>query len=112
MPVINPAQCHTMTKRMPPKDREYALLECALKLAASEGLYRMTREHLANRAGVSAGLVSLYLGAMPQLRQRVLREAIKREILPVIADALAAHDKTALRAPPMLKRKALESLVS
>lgn len=110
--VINPAQCHTMTTRMIPKEREHALLECALKLAASEGLYRMTRGRLASRAGVSTGLVSLYLGTMPQLRQKVLREAIKREILPIIADGLAAHDKAALRAPPVVKRKALEGLVS
>lgn len=97
-------------KRLPPNDRRALVLEAALHTAEHKGYRRMTRDLIAVRAEVSPSLVSLYLGTMPQLRRVVMREAIKREIVPIVAAGLAERDPAALRAGPALRARAAAHL--
>ena len=90
------------------KERKAELLEAALKVARSKGFENMTRDAIAEEAGVSFGLVGRYLGTMNRLRQTVMRAAIRKEILEIIAYGLYAKDKQALKAPDELKARAFE----
>jgi AcrR family transcriptional regulator len=87
------------------------LLDAALTVARSVGYRRMTREAVAHTAGCSAGQVSHLLGTMVQLRRAVLRAALRRGDLPVIAQALIANDPHVKALAPSLKRAALESVL-
>lgn len=81
-------------------------------MAEKNGYTRVTRDEVAAHAQCSPALVSHYLGTMPDLRRDVMRAAVKRGILPVIAQGLAAKDRHALKASEELKKAALATLVA
>lgn len=87
------------------------LLDAALTVAQRTGYKRMTREEIAQCAGCSPGQVSHLLGTMVQLRRAVLRAALHRQVLSVIAQALTAQDPQVKGLAPSLKRAALESVL-
>lgn len=91
--------------------RRDAVLNAALDLAMRDGFSHITRDGVAKQAGVGAGTVNLYYGTVPQLKRDVMRVAIARRILPIIAQGIAARDPRALNAPDELKRAALDSLM-
>ena len=99
-----------MKQRLPPNDRRALVLEAALYAAEHRGYRCMTRDHIAARAEVSPSLVSLYLGTMPQLRRVVMREAVKRKIVRIVAQGLAERDPAALRADLALRARAADYL--
>jgi len=101
-------------KRMQPKERRAAILTAAVELARVEGYNRITREGVANAAGVSPGLVSQYFNTMAQLRRALIRHAINAEppVLEIIAQGLTAQDPHALRASDELKKQAVALLLS
>jgi len=88
------------------------ILKAAIRIAREHGFQKITRELIANKAGVSTGRVSQAFGTMIQLRRAIMRFAIKREELEIIAAGLGIQDKTAMKAPEHLKRKALELLMA
>lgn len=98
-------------EHLPAKDRTRQLLDAALLVAERDGFANLRRDAIAEEAGVNGSLVSLRLGTMEAVRRDVMRLAIKRACLPVIAQGLAARDRHALKAPPELKEKALASLL-
>lgn len=101
---------NTSHTRLTPAARTAQLIDVALKLAAKHGLANIRRDQIAEAADVSQGLVTERLGTMPEMRRTVMRQAVAREVLPVIAEGLAAKDKFALKASPELRKKALASL--
>lgn len=101
-----------MTTRRNPKIRKAELLEAALTVARTKGFEHMTRDAIADEAGVSFGLVGRYLGTMNRLKQTVMRAAIKQEILEIVAYGIYAKDKQALKAPDSLKARAFEHMGS
>lgn len=96
--------------RMKPKERTAQLLDVAIDLAAQHGLSNVRRDQIAEAAGVSQGIVTLRLGEMPEMRRAVMRQAVKRGILSIIAEGLVNGDKHATKADPDLKQRALASL--
>lgn len=88
------------------------ILAVALKLAQQAGYKGVTRERVAAAAGISPALVSVRLGTMIEFRRKLMRFAIRRACLPVIAQGLAARDPHARRAPDELKQLALATLCS
>jgi AcrR family transcriptional regulator len=100
----------TKTKRLPPALRGEQLLETALKVATQHGLAYTTREMVATAAGVSAGLITARLGQVKEMRKRIMRAAVHRSILPLVAEGLAMRDKYALAAPEPLRLAAAASL--
>lgn len=100
-----------MTTKLKPKDRKAQILAVALAQAATCGYQNIERQKIADAAGVSPGLVSKYLGSMPEIKRRVMRAAIHTGCLPVVAQGLAMRDRQAMRASGALQRAALASLV-
>jgi|SRR6186713_266210 len=96
------------TKRLPPEARETLLIDTVLKLAAKHGLANLTRDQIADAASVSPGLVSARLGTMVAMRRTVMRQAVARGDVKVVAQGIAMRDPHALKAPPELRQKAAD----
>lgn len=94
-------------RRLSPEVRAEQLLEHAIEQAKVTGLAKLTREAIAQRAGVAPGLISIRLGTMINLRRDILRHAVKRAILPLIAEGLMAKDPVAMKAPKELRQRAI-----
>ncbi len=92
--------------RVPAEMRKENILSVALLLAKDIGYSKITRDGVAEKAGVSMGLVTKYFGTMIQLKKEVMRAAIKQEIPEIIAQGLANGDKRAKKAPQQLKDQA------
>lgn len=99
-----------MTTHKLPKRRLDELTTVAMVLAQRRGYLAVTREMIAEHAKVSPALVSHYLGTMKNLRRTMVRKAIDEPVLSVLAQAIAARDTHAMRAPDELRKRALASL--
>lgn len=100
-----------MKKRLKPKDRKNQLVQAALEVAEQYGYNTMRREDIAHHAQVSEGLVSQYLGTMPQLRRTIIRHSIKTRNLSVLAQGIVNRDPHALKAPEDLRQAAVASMM-
>lgn len=104
---------YTVNKhRVNPKLRKEHILNVAVDVACNHGYHKLTRDAVAETAGVSMGLVSRYFGTMPQLKRDVMRAAIKRDIASIVAQGLAINDKHARKAPQGLKQQAAEIIAN
>lgn len=93
-------------KRKGKAERREEILSAALKLARQGNYQSITRDAIADEAGVSFGLVTRYFGTMNNLRRDVMRAAIKLEKAEIVAQGLALGDKHARKAPEELKKEA------
>lgn len=100
-----------MTK-LEARARTAQILAAAVEVARDHGYTRLTREQVAARIGVAPSLIPHYMGTMQSLRRKIMREAVRVECLPVIAQGLAARDPHALAAPADLRSRALNSLMT
>jgi len=94
-------------KRANPEMRKEHILKAAVNLAMEAGYKSVTREGVANCAGISEGLVTRYFGTMNQLRTAIIRYAVKQEIVEIVAQGLAVSDPHAKKASTELKQKAI-----
>ena len=90
--------------------RKAQILQVALALCETGNFARLTRDQIAKKAGIPASLITYHFGTMPSLRRAIMREAVRVECLPVIAQGLALRDAHALKAPEELRRRAVEAL--
>lgn len=98
---------HPVNKtRANPALRKDYILAVAVTMAKDAGYHKLTRDAVAEAAGVSMGLVTRYFGTMNQLRRDVIRYAIRHEIPEIIAQGLANSDDHAKKAPDELKTRA------
>lgn len=97
-------------KRLQPKERRKQLIASAVRLAERIGYDRITRNGVAEEAGVSTGLVTHYFRTMKQLQRATMREAVTVGNLSVVAQGLVAGDPQALKAPAELKQAAASRL--
>ena len=98
--------------RTDPELRKDQILNVAVELAKTGGYHKISRDSIAEKAGVSQGLVSKSFNTMKQLRRAVMRAAIHREIPEIVAQGIANQDDQAKKAPPELKRKAIELMAN
>lgn len=96
--------------RMTPTDRKAAILESAIAAAQKNGFAQLRLAHIADHAQCSNALVVSHYGTMVQMRRAVMRAAVKRELLHIIAEGIATRDPVAMKATPELQRKALATL--
>lgn len=101
-----------MTTKLKPAERKKQILDGAVEQAKRVGYQHVTRDAIAASVGVSAGLINLHFSTMTQLKRDIMRAAVKRKILSIIAQGLAAGDAHARKAPDDLKRLALASLTN
>lgn len=97
--------------KMHPDKRAEDILTAAVDVASSSSVRGMTREAVARHAGVSPALVSLRMGTMANLRRDVFRAAVRRRLLPLVAEGISAREPVCLKAPDDLKRAALATLL-
>ena len=100
----------TMKKHLPSEVRGQQLLDVAVALASKGGLANLTREKIALQANVSPGLVSHRLGTMENLRRSVMRQAVVREDMKLLAEGLVARNPIVMKAPEELRQRAAASL--
>lgn len=82
------------------------LLDVAVDLAAEIGFDKLTRDGIARAAGCALCLPTVRLGQKPEMLRNIMRRAIKRRVLAVVAQGLASGNKTARGAPDDLKAEA------
>ena len=100
-----------MTKRTTTEIRKEEILAVALKIATVSSLAAVSCKKIATSLGVSRPAVAYHIVSMPSLRKDVMREAIRLEVLTVIAQGLAVGDPIAQAAPEALRRRAADGLV-
>lgn len=86
--------------------KQNEILEAAVVVALERGLRHTTRDHVAAQAGVSSALINRYWGTHGALMDKVVSEAIHREHLALIAQALLEKHPHALAAPRALRQRA------
>ena len=101
-----------MTTHLKPDVRANELLDVALDLAARTGWRSLTHTSVAQAAGVSPALVVLRLGTKTELLRDVMRRAVNRGVVPVVAEGLAVGDKHAKRAGEALREAAAQHVRS
>lgn len=92
--------------------RRAQILAAALEISVKTGYGRVTRDQIAKALGVASSLIPYHVGTVSAMRRDIMREAVRVECLPVIAQGIAANDRHALKAPPELRARALQSLAS
>lgn len=99
-----------MVKIIP--DRDNRILDAALRLAEADHYNFITREAVAEAAGVSPALINSVHGTMVGLKRAVLTAAVERRVVPVVAQGLGDRHAIALAAPEDLKLEAAAYLVA
>lgn len=91
-------------------ERNRRVIEAACVIAVVGGLRNVTRKAVAEVAEVSLGSVNLAVGDVTGLHNAVVREAISRPLLSVLAEALVMGHPFARDAPDELKAAALNTV--
>jgi hypothetical protein len=86
------------------KERADALVTAALRLAERGGLRALTHEAVARQAGVSPSLVKVRMGPIASVRRAVMRAAVERRVVRVVAEGLACRDRVARTADAALRQ--------
>ena len=107
--IPEPERLKVTKARTNPALRKDHILNAALTVATKRGYRFLTRDMVAEAAGVSGGLVSRYYDK-EALRLAVMELAVERKILRVIAEGIISRNAVALDAPGKLRKEALRSL--
>lgn len=107
--VPEPDDVSARVPRARPEPRKRQILECAVELSRVHGYLKVTRDMVAEAAGVSSTLVSKYYKNMPELRNSVLEYAVQKEVLEVIAQGLTFCEPVCTAAPRTLVCKAMNN---
>jgi hypothetical protein len=75
------------------------ILGVAVAMASQSHYLRITRDGVAETAGVAAGSVTRYFGDMTTLRAAVLRAAVDTGAVDIVAQGILERDPVALGAP-------------
>ena len=97
--------------RLQPDERRAAILQAAVQLAESDGWLTLTRDNVAQAAGVSPGLVSWYYLATSLLRDAVMQHAVDNGLLLIVAEGICARNAVALAAPVAVRQAAFNAMV-
>lgn len=92
-------------------ERAREMLKIATEVAREFGLSGVTRPRIAEQAGCSAPLISHYWGPLSALIDAVVKQAVEREDLPVLAWAVIECHPIAMAAPIELRERAALSIV-
>lgn len=90
-----------------PEERRAQILNEAVKIATKHGYTTLTRNNVAEAAGVTNGLVSHYFGSINGLKDAVVQKALSDSIFPILAQAILAKDPNVSNISQSLKRRAM-----
>jgi DNA-binding transcriptional regulator YbjK len=99
-----------MATRMKPEARKADILEAAIKAAEKHGFADVRQKDIAEQAECGFGTVSLYFNTMTQMRRAIMRAAVERKNLKLIAQGLGIGHPEARKASDDIKKKALKLL--
>lgn len=75
---------------MEPDARKQLILDVAFKIASGKGgIKKATRSAIAEKAGVSNGLVTIYFGGKDTLRAAIVDYAVKQKHVGIVSEAMA-----------------------
>lgn len=94
------------------ENRNRSVLEAALLLADEHGFDKITRQQVAEQAGVAVGSVNNAFGTMDALRDAVMATAVARGLAKIVGQGLANKHPAAVAAPQELKESALAALAA
>jgi len=97
-------------KRVNPLLRRSHVLNKAIELAKEKGYNSITRKEIAEAAEITPALLSHYFDSIESLRATVLKIAIRRKVLEIVAQGLVNNDPEAIQAPRDLKYAAVAYL--
>lgn len=92
--------------RLKPEVRKEQILTAALELAGESHYLKLTRDTIAEAVGLSGPAVQYHFKTVTQLRNAIIRAAVKREDLVVIAQGLGAKEPHAEKASAELQQRA------
>ena len=95
---------------MKANERDEQLLAAAARIACDVGYMQITREAVAEAAGVSPAVISHRFGTMVNFKRDLMRYAIRKQVLPIVAQGLAVGDRFARRAPYHVQQNARDIL--
>lgn len=95
--------------RTQPEIRKQAILNSAIMLSKRIGYKSITRDKVAKNIGVSSSLIAAYFPRMKLLKSTIIKTAIEREIVEIIAQVLTTNDSN-FRIPTKLRKKAIRYL--
>jgi len=98
--------------RKDPEDRKAQIIDAALIVAKEVGYEKVTRDRVAAQANVSTGCISLHFSPIDLLKNAVMKHAVKREVVEVVAQGLANRHPAAMKAPQKLKERAVKQLTA
>jgi AcrR family transcriptional regulator len=79
-------------RRTLPATRRKEAIEAALRIAAKEGAQGLTRDRIAEEAGMSSSLLHRHFGSMDLLREIIIETAFKRGLTKVLYKSLSIED--------------------
>lgn len=96
------------TRKQSPQGKLTAarILTSAVDVAKRFGVQWITRDLVSIKADVRPSAVSYHWGSMLDLKRAVFAEAVRRQILPLIAQGLADGNEACRNAPAWLREKA------
>jgi AcrR family transcriptional regulator len=89
--------------------RRKEILDAAVEVAQDLGYLKVTHSKIAATVCVSPSLVRKYFESKSKIRNAVMGEAVRLEILDIVLQGIAAKDPIAHEAPATLRAAALES---
>lgn len=101
-----------MDKRKHSIVRKELLLCAAIDLSLKIGYQNITRIKIAKKAHVSVSLINRYFGKIEDLKKEILKAAIEKEVIEIIAQGLKTKDLAVLKISDRLKKKALSFLAN
>jgi AcrR family transcriptional regulator len=102
----------TKRNRLEPAERRKQLLDVALALAEEIGYKDVNRMNLAAQCDVSPSLISHYYDSTENLRGAIVRAAVRRENVAVVAQGLSAKHPDAMKASDELKELVAQYILS
>ena len=93
-------------------NRDERILQAAVDLARVDGYQWITREAVANRAGVSPATINNVFDTMVGLKRAVLQTAVDTRDLTIVAQGLADRHEIVMAAPEDLRREAAAMLAA
>jgi AcrR family transcriptional regulator len=88
------------------------ILDVAVTLSLRAGYHNLTRKAIADAAEVATGTVSYHFGAMEKLQNAVMREAVQKRYLLIVAQGLTNANWYAQHAPEELRKAAAKFLAA
>lgn len=88
-----------------PDSAKPAILSAAVALARKNGLHAFSRIDVAHEAEVGESTVSYHFGTMVDLRKAIVQQAVKYEILSILADARASRESSGVPMNEDLRKK-------